>query len=139
VKKTLILVIGLMVGMTVAITACSDDDPSEEEATTAYCSDLTALGAALNAYADLSVSSTIDEVEEAQDNVTDAYDEVLSSAEDVADARVDDLEAAYDDLASAVDDVSGEDTVGEAITTIAAQANAVETARADLFSSAGCS
>jgi hypothetical protein len=52
---------------------------------------------------------------------------------------VDDLEAAYDDLASAVDDVSGEDTVGEAITTIAAQANAVEAARADLFSAANCS
>jgi hypothetical protein len=138
VKKTLVSVMILMAGAALVFGAC-DDDESEEEATTGYCDDLAALGTALDAYADLSVDSTIDEVEEAQEDVADAYQAVQDSAADVADARLDDLESAYDDLASSVDDISGEDTVGEAITTIATQANAVEAARADLVSSANCS
>lgn len=137
-KKTLLIAIGVMVGVALLLGACSDDS-SEEEATTAYCSDLAALGDALGAYADLGVSSTIDEVEQAQEDVADAYEEVQDSGADVTDARLDDLEAAYDDLASSVNDISGEDTVGEAITTIAAQANAVDAARADLVSAANCS
>jgi hypothetical protein len=127
----------MMAGAALVLGAC-DDDPSEEEATTAYCDDLSALGDALNVYADLGVDSTIDDVEQAQDDVADAYEAVQDSAADVADARLDDLEGAYDSLASSVDDISGEDTVGEAITTIASQANAVEAARADLVSSANC-
>jgi hypothetical protein len=139
VKKTLASVLILMTGAALVLGACSDDDPSEEEATSSYCSDLAALGTALEAYADLGVDSTIDDVEQAQEDVADAYQAVQDSAADVADARLDDLETAFDDLASSVDDISGDDTVGEAITTIASQANAVEAARADLISSANCS
>jgi hypothetical protein len=126
-----------MIGTALVLGACSDDE-TEEEATSSYCSDLAALGTALNAYGDLNASSTIDEVEQAQEDVADAYQAVQDSAADVADARLDDLEAAYDELAASVNDISGDDTVGEAITNIATQANAVEAARADLFSSADC-
>jgi hypothetical protein len=139
VKKTLLLALSLIAAGSLALVACSDDDdPSSEEATTAFCSDLTELGTALSAYGDLTVDSTIEEVEDAQADVADAYNAVIDSAGDVTEARVDDLESAFDDLASSVDDISGEDTVGEAITTIATQAEAVEDARADLVSSAGC-
>jgi hypothetical protein len=137
VKKTLLVTISVMAGAALVLGACSDD-PSEEEAAAAYCSDLDALGDSLGAYADLGVDSTIDEVEEAQEDVADAYEAVQDSGADVAEARLDDLEAAYDELASSVNDISGEDTVGEAITNIATEANAVEAARADLVSSAGC-
>ena len=136
--KAAFLVIGLMTVVGVALTAC-DDDPSEEEASSAFCSDLDALGDALDAYGDLDAQSTIDEVEEAQEDVASAYEDVLDSGADVTDARLDDLESAFDDLDASVDDVSGEDTVGEAITSIAANAQAVEAARADVRSAVNCS
>jgi hypothetical protein len=138
-KRTLAIISGAMIATALFVGACGDDDPSEEDATAAFCSDLDALGVALDAYADLTVNSTIDEVEDAQQDVSDAYDAVLESAGDVAEARVDDLETAYEDLAASVDDVSGEDTVGDAITDIAAKAVAVGAARADLATSANCS
>jgi hypothetical protein len=124
-----------------AFAACDDDeDPetAEGDASAAFCSDLTELGTALAAMGDLTVDSTIEDVEAAQDDVTSAYDDVIESAGDVADARVDGLEAAYDDLASAVDDVSGEDTVGEAITDVAAASEAVEDERASLNDAVAC-
>lgn len=137
-RKVFAVAAGLMVLSTVFMAACSDDEPSEEEATSSYCSDLEALSDALAAYADLGVDSTIDEVEAAQEDVSDAFAAVQESSSDVVDARLDDLESAYDDLASQVNDISGEDTVGEAITSIAAAAQQVEAARADLVSSADC-
>jgi hypothetical protein len=130
--------IALLVLSLVALSACSDDEPSEEEATSAYCGDLNDLESALGAYADLSVNSTIDEVNEAQEGVEDAYADVQASAEDVADARIDDLESAYEDLANSAAEISGEDTVGEAYTTLATNAQAVDAARENLSSSANC-
>ena len=44
VKKTFAVILGAMIGTALVLGACSDDDPSEEEATSAYCSDLAALG-----------------------------------------------------------------------------------------------
>ena len=132
-----VVIVAIMAGW--LFSACDDDDdPSEEDATAALCSDLTELEAALAAYAGLTVDSTIEEVEDAQGAVDDAYDAVIDSSADLAEARVDDLESAYDDLAASVDDVSGEDTVGEAITSIASQALAVEAARASLDSAVNC-
>ena len=119
-------------------SACSDDDETPEDATATLCTDLAELGNALGAYGDLTVDSTVEDVEDAQDEVAGAYDDVIESAGDVADARVDELEASYEELASAVDDVSGEDTVGEAVTGIAAQAAEVEAARASLDNSVNC-
>jgi hypothetical protein len=137
-KRTLAVIGGVMLATAVFIGACGDDDPSEEEASADYCSDLAALGTALDAYGDLTVDSTIDEVEDAQQEVSDAYDAVLESLADVAEAQVDELEAAYDDLAASVNDVSGGDTVGEAITDIAANAAAVNQARQSLGESVDC-
>jgi hypothetical protein len=129
-----------MVSAPIALAACNDDDdPSTEDATAAFCSDLADLVTALNAQADLTADSTIEELEDAQDAVTDAYDAVVDSAGDVEEARTDDLESAYDDLAASVDDVSGEDTVGEAITSIHTQVQAVADAQRDLLSAANCS
>ena len=120
-------------------SACDDDDDeTPEDATAALCTDLAELGNALGAYGDLTVDSTIEEVEDAQDEVAGAYDAVIESAGDVADARVDELETAYEELANSVDDVSGDDTVGEAITGIATQAAEVEVARASLDNAVNC-
>jgi hypothetical protein len=131
-----VVIVAIMAGW--VFSACSDDDPSEEEATSALCSDLDDLQTALAAYADLTVDSTIEEVEDAQEQVADAYNAVIDSSADVAEARVEDLEASFGELAASVDDVSGEDTVGEAITSIASQALAVEAARASLDNAVSC-
>jgi hypothetical protein len=122
----------------IALTACSDDEPSETEAVSAFCSDLDELGSAIEGYSDLTVNSTLDDVESAEEDVQEAFDAVLASADDVADARVDDLEAAYNELLNAGDDISGDDTIGEAATTLITQAAAVADARDDLADSVSC-
>ena len=123
----------------IGFAGCSDDDePSEADATTAFCADLSEYGASLAALGDLSATSTIDEVEAAQEDIESAHADLQDSAEGIAEARLDDLDAAYDDLISALNDVSGGDTLGEASTTIAASTQAVEAARADLNDAVSC-
>jgi hypothetical protein len=123
----------------VALAGCSDDEPSEAEATAALCSDLDELDSALGAYADLNVNSTFDDVEDAEEDVQEAFEAVEASAEDVADARIDDLEAAYDELLEAADDIASDDTIGEAATTLVTQAQSVNAARQGLADSVNCS
>jgi hypothetical protein len=131
--------IGVLLFALVGLSACDSGDPSEEEATEDFCESLDELNAALGQYAALDVNSTIDDVDEAQASVTEAYEDVQSAAQDLAEARVDDLEAAYDALADEASDISGDDTIGEAYSALASQAQQVEAARADLASSANCS
>lgn len=126
-----------MIATAIAVSACGDDT-SEEDATAAFCSDLDALGDTLDAYADLTVDSTIDEVEDAQADVADDYEAVQDSSADVAAAGLHNLATAYEELAASVDDVSGEDTVGEAYTGIASWALAVVSARSDVAESVNC-
>ena len=155
-KRGFALLSALMIATAIAVSACDDDDDVDdaldhtstevsdiiddtqaEVFTTAPaepappCSDLDALGDALGLYDDLTVDSTIDEVEDAQAAVADAFEAVRDSRRDGT-AGFNNMETAYEELAAAVDDVSGDGTVGEAYANIASWARAVGFARGDI-------
>ena len=61
-----------------------------------------------------------------------------SSAEAVEQARLNELETAYGDFQKSVDNISGQETLGEAATTITTRAANVVTAREQLFGDLSC-
>ena len=143
-KRGFALLSALMIATGIAVSGCDDGgDDFNDNATVALwpttaptepvppCSDLDALGDALGAYDDLTVDSTIDEVEDAQAAVADAFEAVRDSRRDGT-AGFNNMETAYEELAAAVDDVSGDGTVGEAYANIASWARAVRFARGDI-------
>jgi hypothetical protein len=107
-------------------------------AETEFCTDLANLETAVAQLDSISASSTVDSAEQARDDVEDALNEVRSSARNLAEVRVDQLEDAYEDFDSAVDQVSGDQTLGEAASTLRGDAAQIANARNQLAQSANC-
>lgn len=127
----------ILVGIVVPlVAACAG--PSVSEAETQLCDDLGQLATALQGLGQINAQSTVNELEAARKNVADSYQAVRSSAEAVEQARLNELETAYGDFQKSVDNISGQETLGEAATTITTRAANVVTAREQLFGDLSC-
>jgi len=125
--------------LSLAAIACSDDDDaSVDDAQAVLCGDLESLDASLQALANLSSDSTVDDLKSARDDVGTAMDDVRSSAEDVQDAKVDELDSAYSELDNAITDVDDEATLSEALAELQPELDAVDAAWDEAFTSAAC-
>ena len=140
--KWLFIAIAIVIALfAIGAAACSDDDDDPEttvEGEAQLCADLTGLGGALNAYADIDLDSTKAELEAAQQNVNNAFDAVVGSIGTVADLRVDDLQTAVQAMDQAVSDVPDDSTIADGLASLAEEAAAVDGALQGLLSGAGC-
>lgn len=126
----------LVTGLIATLAACGG--PSVEDTEAALCDDLNSLATALQGMSQITAQSTVDELEAAQQEVADAYESVQASADAVGEARLEELEAAYSNYESTVNSISGGDTLGEAASTITAEAGNVAAARQQLYSGLTC-
>jgi len=122
--------------------ACSDDDEDDTDsvggAESQFCSDLAALNTAMRALASLGPSSTVDDARDARDDVEVAMEDVRDSAKQLAEAKANELENAYDEFDSAVDDLEGEQTLGQAASSLLGEAAGIASAERDLSQQANC-
>lgn len=129
----------LMLIGAVAAAACGDDDPSREEAATNLCNDLDQFASSFTSMVSLDIqTATIDDIQDAKDAAREDLEEVADSASDVAGARDEELDEAYDDLSNAVNDIDDDQSVPDAIRSIAPEIQQVTTAWEDVFSSIPC-
>ena len=137
-RKTLLVVIGIVVVVLgIAAVAC-DDDESEEDVTTTLCADLAELRAADAAFDTLGADSTLDEIRAVSETYEDALNAAIALAGDLADVRTEPVDAAYDDLAQAIDDISGDATIPEALTSIEDELVALDNAYEQAFANVDC-
>ncbi len=138
-RNWLVMGVGLIAAvLAVAAVACGDDSPSEEEAVAQLCTEFAELRAAGGAFDDLGADSTIDEIRATNDAYNDALGDVVAGAGDFAAVRAQPIEDAYADLDQAIDDISGDDTILQALASIAADLIAVNDAYDEAFASLDC-
>lgn len=119
-------------------TACSDDEPTVEEARATLCADLDSFRTSMQALRSLNGESTLADFKTARDDAGDAWNDVESSAAGVQDARVDGLQSAYDDLDAALADIDDDESLAAALDSIGDEVAAVETAWDGYYATAGC-
>ena len=107
--------------LALALTACGD---SAEDTLAAFCESQDELVASVEAARELSVSSSLDEVEAARDAVESAWDDYEEDAQELEDVAVEAAGDAYDQYVAAVDQIPGEDTLAEAYVSVAEAAEA---------------
>ena len=129
------IVMMLLVPLALMVASCGEDT---QEAEKNLCQSLNEFESALIALGDISLDSTVDEIQKNWEDVESAWNNVVSDAEAVATAKSDDLEKAYDDLKKAIDDIPGDATITEALQSIADEAAAVDAAWQQLFSDLDC-
>lgn len=117
-------------------TACSD---SVEDATDAYCDDLSALSSALGEVSTLNASSTVDDVQKVGDDISDAYDDVVSSAANVDGAVTSEIDSASSDFQSSVSSISSDSSVADALSDLQTAGQAYTTAVQNTLSQVNCS
>ncbi|MCM2466239.1 hypothetical protein [Methanoculleus oceani] len=135
-KKTGVFLILLVLILACAGAGCVQ--PSEEEAETQLCQDLTELGAALESMENTSLRTSVGDIRDGRDQVQSAMEGVRESAGQLANVRVDDLNAAYENLNQAVEDLPDDVTVIEAIQTIRPQIQAVRAEQQSLYDDLNC-
>ena len=113
-KRTLLILAGMLVASMIAFVACDDED-TQQAANEQFCDDTAELLASLRVIRDLDADSTIEEVDDARERARNAYENVLESLAGLAEADVDALQAAYDDLQSEIAQIDGGTSVGDAL------------------------
>lgn len=126
----------MLVPLVLVAASCGGTDTKEAE--TNLCKSLDEFETALIALGDISLDSTIDDIQNNFKKVEDAWNKVVADAEKVAEAKADDLKKAYDDLKKAINDIPGDATVTEALQSVADEAAAVAAAWQKLFSDLDC-
>ena len=118
--------------------ACNDDDETPEEAQSALCDSLDALGEDIAAFGQLTAESSIDDIEAAREDIASGAQDVVEAADELDEAEVNAFESSVDDLESAVDDISGDQSVPAALESIAEEAAAVDSSFEAIFAASGC-
>lgn len=124
--------------LTGSLAACSSNE-TQDEAEAAVCTSLTEVQTAVDGMKSLSASSTVDEVEAAQQALDDAVAGLKSSAAELNEADVASLESSADAIKQAVAGVSGDDTLGEAATSISTSTQALQSTVAEMRNGVQCS
>jgi hypothetical protein len=138
-KSWLLLAFGLLVAaLSVGAIACEDDEKTAQEAEAQLCQDLDKLAQARAQFDNLSSTSTVDDVRNANEAYNDALSDVVDSARDVQGVQTQAIQDAYDDLAQAIDDIPGDATIEQALTSIESQVAAVDAAWAQALGGVDC-
>lgn len=132
----LLVVTALMVPLLLVASGCGEE--STEEAKKQLCEDLQGLQTALAGLAEISLDSSIDDLQANQKAVEDAWSKVVDSASKVADAQINDLRDAVNDLIDTIENIPPDTSIGNAIELVIAQLSQVESAWAELTGSLNC-
>ena len=135
-------VLGVLMGAAIVLSgvliACSDDEPSEDEARRQLCDDLNQLELQIDSIASISAESTVGELRSAREDLQTAVEDVRSSAEDVEEADAAGIDSAFEDLTTAVDELDENLTLSAALEEIQPELDAIEQARSELFTDTSC-
>jgi Lon protease-like protein len=122
-RWTVLLVVPLLSAALVA--ACGDDDESPEALNQQFCDDLDAFGESLGDWTDLSVTSSVDDLEEQRDATRDAFDQLRESAAAAREPEIDSLEQSWNDLESVVNNFGDDAPFRESLDNLLTAASAV--------------
>jgi|GEM_PF-741389 len=137
-RRIIVATIVMLLFIPLVLVAVSCGGTDTKEAETNLCKSLNEFEAALIALGDISLDSTIEDIQNNFKAVEDAWNKIVADAEKVAEAKSDDLEKAYDNLVKAINDIPGDATITEALQSIADEASAVAAAWEQLFSDLDC-
>jgi hypothetical protein len=107
------------------LVACGDDDATPEELNQQFCDDLDAFGQSLADWTDLSVTSSLDDLEAQRDATRDAFDQLRESAAEARQPQIDQLEQSWNDLESAVEDFGDDASFRESLDNLLTAASQV--------------
>jgi outer membrane murein-binding lipoprotein Lpp len=134
--KTWIFFVSVILISVCAAAGCVQ--PTQEQAQAQLCQDLVDLGAALDNFATINVTSTVGDIRDAEDQVTAAMQNVRQSAGQLATVRIDELDTAYNNLDNAVQSLPDDITAAEALQTLRPDLQAVLSARQNLTAELNC-
>lgn len=137
-RKAIVLLIVAMLFVPLLLVAAGCGEESTEDAKKQLCQDLQGLQTALAGLTDISLESSVDDLQANQKAVEDAWNKVVDSASKVADARTNDLKDAVNDLVDTIKNIPSDISISEALQLITAQLSRVESAWAELTSSLNC-
>jgi ElaB/YqjD/DUF883 family membrane-anchored ribosome-binding protein len=137
-KKIMVGLLVLMLLVPLAMVAAGCGGESTEDKEKKLCQDLADLETALTSVLDISMDSTMDDLEANVQAVEDAWNNVVSSAADVASAQIDDLKKAIDNLLNTFNNMSSDTSLAEALELLTANITAVENAWKQLTTSLNC-
>ena len=137
-KKVIVLLIAAMLFVPLSLMGVGCGEESTEDAKKQLCEDLQGLETALVGLTDISMESSIDDLQANQKAVEDAWNKVVDSASKVADAQINDLRDAVNGLVDTIENIPSGTSIAEALELILAQVSQVESAWAELTSSLNC-
>ena len=137
-KKVVVglIVLILLVPLVMVAVGCSSESTEDKEKQ--LCQDLADLETALKSVLDISMDSTMDDLEANVKAVEDAWNNVVNSAKEVTTAQMDDLEKAIDNLLNTFNNMSSDTSLAEALEILTANITAVESAWKQLTTSLNC-
>ena len=137
-KKAVVglIVLMLLVPLVMVAVGCSSESTEDKEKQ--LCQDLADLETALKSVLDISMDSTMDDLEANVKAVEDAWNNVVNSAKEVTTAQMEDLEKAIDNLLNTFNNMSSDTSLAEALEMLTANITAVETAWKQLTTSLNC-
>jgi len=137
-RKAMVLLFMAMLVAPLLLVATGCGEESTEDAKKQLCEDLQGLETALVGLTDISMESSIDDLQANQKAVEDAWNKVVDSASKVADAQINDLRDAVNGLVDTIENIPSGTSIAEALELILAQVSQVESAWAELTSSLNC-
>jgi prophage DNA circulation protein len=137
-RKAIVLLVAAVLLVPLLLVAAGCGEESTEDAKKQLCEDLQGLQTALVGLTDISLESSVDDLQANQKAVEDAWNKVVDSASKVADAQINDLKDAVNGLVDTIENIPSGTTISEALELITAQLSQVESAWAELTSSLNC-
>lgn len=118
--------IGLLLVLSIVAAGCSQ--PTVEEATDAFCTNLQAFGDALANLEEINATSTVGELKNATESVEDAWNATTKSARDLNEVKLDTVDEAWKNLRRTINQVSADDTLAAAVANVSADIQEVRIA-----------
>jgi len=144
-RRTTFLWLGFVMSLMLVMgLACSNDDEGnggsepQQGAESALCSDLEELKTAEQQVANLSTSSSINDITQALNSVKTAFTDLRTSARDARDADITGIQAAVDDFENSLQSAARSGSVSGAISEVQSARAELSAARADAAAKANC-
>jgi prophage DNA circulation protein len=137
-RRAIVLLVAAMLVVPLLLVAAGCGEESTEDAKKQLCQDLQGLQTALVGLTDISLESSVDDLQANQKAVEDAWNKVVDSASKVADAQINDLRDAVNGLVDTIENIPSGTSISEALELITAQLAQVESAWTELTSSLNC-
>ena len=137
-KRAIVLLVAAMLFVPLLLVAAGCGEESTEDAKKQLCEDLQGLQTALAGLTDISMESSVDDLQANQKAVEDAWNKVVDSASKVADAQINDLRDAVNGLVDTIKNIPSDTSISDALELIMAQLSQVESAWAELTSGLNC-